>query len=127
MIKMNKLTNDSCLLRAFLLLYCLLLSWDVNAQIWIGADKLKIPIPQEAKPYTRWWWLGSAVDSVGLDYNLKEFAKVGIGGVEITPIYGVQGNDAVRGVEPRQARAGLHGGRGGRNGSDGSGLHVRIP
>ena len=91
---MNKLTNDSCLLRAFLLLYCLLLSWDVNAQIWIGPDKLKIPIPQEAKPYTRWWWLGSAVDSVGLDYNLKEFAKVGIGGVEITPIYGVQGNDA---------------------------------
>ena len=94
MIKMNKLTNDSCLLRAFLLLYCLLLSWGVNAQMWIGPDKLKIPIPQEAKPYTRWWWLGSAVDSVGLDYNLKEFAKVGIGGVEITPIYGVQGNDA---------------------------------
>ena len=94
MIKMNKLTNDSCLLRAFLLLYCLLLSWDVNAQIWIGPDKLKIPIPQEAKPYTRWWWLGSAVDSVGLDYNLTEFAKVGIGGVEITPIYGVQGNNA---------------------------------
>jgi hypothetical protein len=62
--------------------------------MWIGPDKLKIPIPQEAKPYTRWWWLGSAVDSVGLDYNLKEFAKVGIGGVEITPIYGVQGNDA---------------------------------
>ena len=91
---MNKLTNDSCLLRAFLLLYCLLLSWGVNAQMWIGPDKLKIPIPQEAKPYTRWWWLGSAVDSVGLDYNLKEFAKVGIGGVEITPIYGVQGNDA---------------------------------
>ena len=91
---MNKLTNDSCLLRAFLLLYCLLLSWDVNAQMWMGPDKLKIPIPQEAKPYTRWWWLGSAVDSVGLDYNLKEFAKVGIGGVEITPIYGVQGNDA---------------------------------
>lgn len=59
----------------------------MNAQQWIT-------IPQEAKPYTRWWWLGSAVDSVGLEYNLTELSKAGIGGVEITPIYGVQGNDA---------------------------------
>ncbi len=58
-----------------------------NAQSWIS-------IPQEAKPYTRWWWLGSAVDSEGLKYNLEEYAKAGIGGVEITPIYGVKGNDA---------------------------------
>ena len=53
-----------------------------------------IPIPQEAKPYTRWWWLGSAVDKEGLTYNLEQLSKAGIGGVEITPIYGVQGNDA---------------------------------
>lgn len=58
----------------------------LSAQEWI-------PINREARPYTRWWWLGSAVDSVGLDYNLREFARVGIGGVEITPIYGVQGNE----------------------------------
>lgn len=48
----------------------------------------------EQKPYVRWWWLGSAVDREGLDYNLSEFAQKGIGGVEITPIYGVQGNEA---------------------------------
>ena len=48
----------------------------------------------EAHPYTRWWWLGSAVDEAGLKYNLSEYAKAGIGGVEITPIYGVKGNDA---------------------------------
>lgn len=53
-----------------------------------------IPIPQEAKPYTRWWWPGSAVDSAGLDYNLTQLAQAGIGGVEITPIYGVQNNEA---------------------------------
>ena len=41
----------------------------------------------EHKPYVRWWWLGSAVDREGLDYNLTEFARKGIGGVEITPIY----------------------------------------
>ncbi|MDR2919638.1 MAG: glycosyl hydrolase family 2 [Tannerella sp.] len=48
----------------------------------------------EARPSTRWWWLGSAVDKANLTYNLEQYAKAGIGGVEITPIYGVQGNDA---------------------------------
>ncbi len=48
----------------------------------------------EQKPCVRWWWLGSAVDAAGIDYNLAEFARKGIGGVEITPIYGVQGNEA---------------------------------
>lgn len=48
----------------------------------------------EALPGTRWWWLGSAVDSANLRYNIKEYSKAGIGSVEITPIYGVQGNDA---------------------------------
>ncbi len=49
---------------------------------------------REAKPYTRWWWHGSAVDSAGIDYCMKEYAKAGIGGVEITPIYGVQHGEA---------------------------------
>ena len=52
------------------------------------------PTPtQEAKPGVRWWWLGSAVDKENLKWNLDEYAKTGIGAVEITPIYGVQGND----------------------------------
>ncbi len=61
---------------------------------WNAPEGLQVPITQESKPYTRWWWLGSAVDKAGLTYNLEEMAKAGIGGVEITPIYGVQGNDA---------------------------------
>ena len=52
------------------------------------------PTPRpEAKPGTRWWWLGSAVDEENLRWNLSEYARVGIGAVEITPLYGVQGND----------------------------------
>jgi len=51
-------------------------------------------IRTEARPAARWWWLGSAVDKANLTYNLENFAKAGIGGVEITPIYGVQGNEA---------------------------------
>lgn len=47
----------------------------------------------ENKPFVRWWWLGSAVDEAGLTWNLEEFAKAGIGGVEITPIYGVKNNE----------------------------------
>lgn len=50
-------------------------------------------IQTEARPGTRWWWLGSAVDAKNLSYNLEEYARTGLGAVEITPIYGVQGND----------------------------------
>ena len=51
-------------------------------------------VTNEAKPGTRWWWLGSAVDKDNLCWNLSEYAKHGIGAVEITPLYGVQGNEA---------------------------------
>lgn len=52
------------------------------------------PVTTENRPFVRWWWLGSAVDPEGLTYNLEEFASKGLGGVEITPIYGVKGNEA---------------------------------
>ena len=45
----------------------------------------------ETQPWTRWWWHGSAVNKTGLTANLEELKKAGIGGVEITPIYGVKG------------------------------------
>jgi hypothetical protein len=50
-------------------------------------------ITREAKPWTRWWWMGSAVDSLNLTYNLEALSRAGIGGVEITPIYGVKGRE----------------------------------
>lgn len=45
------------------------------------------------KPGLRWWWLGSAVTPEGLTYNMEQMASHGIGTLEITPLYGVQGND----------------------------------
>lgn len=45
------------------------------------------------KPGVRWWWLGSAVDEKNLAWNLASLNKAGIGTVEITPIYGVKGED----------------------------------
>lgn len=47
--------------------------------------------PDPARPWTRWWWPGSAVDEAGLTCQLEQFAAAGLGGVEITPIYGVRG------------------------------------
>lgn len=44
-----------------------------------------------AQPWTRWWWMGSAVDEKGLDKQLTTLSKAGFGGVEIVPIYGAKG------------------------------------
>ncbi len=48
---------------------------------------------QTAKPGARWWWLGSAVDKENIRWNMEQYAKHGIGALEITPLYGVKGND----------------------------------
>jgi hypothetical protein len=46
-----------------------------------------------SKPWSRWWWLGSDVDRENIDRLMELYAQAGIGGVEITPIYGVQGRE----------------------------------
>lgn len=43
------------------------------------------------KPWTRWWWHGSAVTKEGITKELEDLHRAGFGGVEITPIYGVAG------------------------------------
>ncbi|TDD95744.1 glycosyl hydrolase [Flavobacterium cellulosilyticum] len=45
------------------------------------------------QPWARWWWMGSAVDKPNLKKSLEDFHNAGIGGVEITPIYGVKGEE----------------------------------
>ena len=65
-----------------------------HSSFLICAQSAQWPTPlPEAKAGTRWWWLGSAVDKPNLEWNLSEYARVGIGAVEITPLYGVQGNE----------------------------------
>jgi hypothetical protein len=61
-----------------------------------GTAKAQLEWPvirQQHKPWTRWWWEGSAVDEKGLSRNLEQYQKAGLGGVEITPIYGVYGEE----------------------------------
>jgi hypothetical protein len=48
-------------------------------------------VTRETKPWTRWWWMGSIVTPQDLTSQMEEYAKAGLGGLEITPIYGVKG------------------------------------
>ncbi|MBR0531152.1 MAG: hypothetical protein IJJ96_00950, partial [Bacteroidales bacterium] len=73
--------------RSILSLVLLLAAIGLNAQSWPEAGRY-------TKPGSRWWWLGSAVDRENLRVNMREYASRGIGALEITPIYGVQGNEA---------------------------------
>ncbi|MCW3168784.1 glycosyl hydrolase [Chryseobacterium sp. 09-1422] len=60
----------------------------------LGNLSAQNPWPQTtetAKPWTRWWWMGNAVDEKGLDKQLTTLNKAGFGGVEIVPIYGAKG------------------------------------
>ena len=67
----------------------------ILATLAVGATAQQWPEPQqEAKAGARWWWLGSAVDKENLRWTMQEYANHGIGALEITPIYGVQGNEA---------------------------------
>jgi hypothetical protein len=59
---------------------------------WCVAQTAAWPEPtQSSRPWTRWWWHGSAVDDANLTRLLEEYRRVGLGGVEITCIYGVKG------------------------------------
>jgi len=64
---------------------CCTTATKLYAQSWPQAQ-------QEAKAGTRWWWLGSAVDKQNLQWTMQQYADHGIGAIEITPLYGVQGN-----------------------------------
>lgn len=48
-------------------------------------------VTNTTRPWTRWWWEGSAVNKKDLTWNLYQYNKAGLGGVEITPIYGIHG------------------------------------
>ena len=77
---------------SFLIFHLLFLIPHSSFLICAQSAQWPTPLP-EAKAGTRWWWLGSAVDKANLEWNLSEYARVGIGAVEITPLYGVQGNE----------------------------------
>ena len=57
-----------------------------------GQSQMDWPIAtKECRPWTYWWWMGSAVDKQNLTQQLETYRKAGIGGVHIVPIYGIKG------------------------------------
>ncbi len=52
------------------------------------------PLTSQSRPWTWWWWPGSAVDETNIAGQLKLFQQAGLGGVQIIPIYGVKGGDS---------------------------------
>ena len=50
-------------------------------------------LTSENRPWTRWWWLGSAVTQGEITRHLQAFHDVGMGGVEVSPIYVVPGSE----------------------------------
>lgn len=71
----------------FFLLFIQLASAQTKNNVWPVMEK-------QMKPWVRWWWMGSAVDEKNLAQNLTSYQKAGIGGVEITPIYGAVGYES---------------------------------
>ncbi|WP_086592060.1 glycosyl hydrolase [Hymenobacter crusticola] len=76
--------------KSTLLLPILLGFATAHTSSWAQAPKWPT-ITQQAKPWTRWWWEGSAVNQKDLTSLLEQYNKAGLGGVEITAIYGVHG------------------------------------
>jgi hypothetical protein len=50
-------------------------------------------ITRENKPWTRWWWPGSIVNTNDLTVAMEKYKKAGLGGLELTVIYGVKGQE----------------------------------
>ncbi|MGC4104297.1 glycosyl hydrolase [Ferruginibacter sp.] len=72
----------------------LLLSVVVTTVIITANAQVKWPaVTSQTKPWTRWWWLGSEVKKNDLTTVMQQYQQVGLGGLEITPIYGVQKED----------------------------------
>lgn len=60
---------------------------------WAQAPAWPAISPQN-RPWTRWWWQGSAVNPQDLTHLLTQYQQAGLGGVEITAIYGVKGAES---------------------------------
>jgi hypothetical protein len=56
--------------------------------------------PKQYRPWTVWWWFGNATPTAELVQELEEMDRNGIGGVEINPVYALDGADPKLGRGP---------------------------
>jgi alpha-L-rhamnosidase len=74
-------------MRKIFLLYLLIVVFALSASAQIKSTVVN----NQTMPWTRWWWMGSAVDEAGIKKQLTQLSAAGFGGVEIVPIYGAKG------------------------------------
>ncbi|MBN2291506.1 MAG: hypothetical protein JXM70_03715, partial [Pirellulales bacterium] len=72
--------------------------WAITASLCLAAEgndskpSLQWPqVTQTARPWTYWWWMGSAVNREDLTHLLETYRRAGMGGVHVIPIYGAKG------------------------------------
>lgn len=70
-----------------------MLGASIPAELTAAAAPAWPEITSEAKPWTRWWWLGNILEEDALRSAMEQYAAAGLGGLEITPIYGVRGRE----------------------------------
>jgi hypothetical protein len=84
--------NDVLCRLTFFPLLALVLLGLVSPAVVAADDPLAWPpITRMQKPWTYWWWMGSAVDTNNIARSLARFHQAGLGGVHIIPIYGAKG------------------------------------
>ncbi len=72
------------------IIFILILLQDLT--VFSQKNEIKWPeITRETKPWSRWWWPGSIVNKADITTNLEIYNKAGLGGMEVTCIYGVKG------------------------------------
>lgn len=71
------------------IILCLLFT----AQLTAGQQPAWPEPKAENKPWTRWWWPGSIAKADDLTSAMKKYSDAGLGGLEITVIYGVKGEE----------------------------------
>lgn len=72
--------------------YCLL-----SLSLLLACEPATRPLRFEesatTRPWTYWWWMGSAVEKAEITQQLVQMRQAGMGGVHIIPIYGVKGEE----------------------------------
>lgn len=59
-----------------------------------ASPRLEWPtVTRQTKPWSRWWWLGGAYDENDVKVALQQYAEAGLGGLEVTNIYGTKGEE----------------------------------
>ncbi|MGQ9620756.1 MAG: glycosyl hydrolase [Bacteroidales bacterium] len=60
----------------------------------VTSQSLEWPeVTYETKPWSRWWWPGSIVNPKDLTAVMEQYSAAGLGGLELTVIYGVKGKE----------------------------------